>query len=144
VKLPSPRPGLVIRYAFLWSHQRDAGADEASKDRPCAIVVAASRQPDAETRVVVAPITHSAPAEPDASIEIHVSVVRRLGLDAGRHWIRFEELNSFVWPGFDLRPIPGREGEVDYGLLPREVFEALRRGILTRQAARRVRVVQRE
>lgn len=35
---PEPKPGLVIRYSFLWSHEAEAGADEAAKDRPLAIV----------------------------------------------------------------------------------------------------------
>ena len=35
--LPEPRPGLVIRYAYLWRDQGLAGADEAAKDRPCVV-----------------------------------------------------------------------------------------------------------
>jgi hypothetical protein len=143
VKFPPPRQGLVIRYAFLWSHERDTGAEEASKDRPCAIVVATSLRPDGEIQVVVSPITHQPPDDPGASIEIPRGVCRSLGLDAGRHWLRLEELNRFVWPGFDLRPIPGSVGEVAYGMLPQALFEALRQGILARQASRRVRVQRR-
>jgi hypothetical protein len=51
LKLPEPRPGLVIRYGFLWSHEAEAGAEEAAKDRPCAIVVAARRQENGEIGV---------------------------------------------------------------------------------------------
>ena len=29
---PAPRPGLVIRYSFLWSEERDAGTEEGAKD----------------------------------------------------------------------------------------------------------------
>jgi hypothetical protein len=34
VSFPAPKPGLVIRYSFLWSHEADAGAVEGAKDRP--------------------------------------------------------------------------------------------------------------
>ena len=56
---PTPKPGLVIRYSFLWSHERDAGADEAAKDRPCAIVVASRRDADGGVTVIVVPVTQN-------------------------------------------------------------------------------------
>jgi hypothetical protein len=143
VTFPAPKQGLVIRYAFLWSHERDAGADEGSKDRPCAIVVATSLKPDGEIQVIVSPITHQPPDDPDASIELPRGVCRSLGLDAGRHWLRLEELNRFSWPGFDLRPIPGRGGDIVYGMLPPALFEALRKGILARQEKLKMRIQQR-
>ena len=137
---PAPKQGLVIRYAFLWSHERDAGADEGSKDRPCAIVVATSLKPDGEIQVIVSPITHRPAEDSNASIEIPRAVCRSLGLDAGRHWLRLEELNRFSWPGFDLRPIPGRGGDIAYSMLPPALFEALRKGILARQAKLKTRM----
>ena len=144
MSFPVPRPGLVIRYGFLWSHEQDAGAEEGSKDRPCAIVVATQRDRDGDIRAIVAPITHAHPDDPAASIEIPPAVCRALGLDGGRHWLRLDELNRFTWPGYDLRPIPGRAGAFAYGMLPAGLFEALRQGILARQAARRVRIQGRE
>jgi hypothetical protein len=59
--------------------------------------------PDGTIRVVVAPITHTPPADPDASIEIPAQVKARLGLDGERSWVRIDEVNRFVWPGYDLR-----------------------------------------
>jgi hypothetical protein len=76
----------VIRYSFLSSHERDKGAVEGSKDRPCAIVLAMRRVEGAGLQVVVAPITHSMPPDEDASVEIPASVSRALGLDDQRHW----------------------------------------------------------
>lgn len=140
---PTPKPGLVIRYSFLWSHERDAGADEAAKDRPCAIVVAARRDADGEIIVIVAPVTHAPPEDSEASIAIPTSTCRDLGLDAGDPWLRLDELNRFVWPGYDLRTIPARRGEHAYGMLPKAVFERLREGILARQRARAGRVLGR-
>jgi hypothetical protein len=31
----------------------------------------------------------------------------------------------FVWPGFDLRPIKGSDGRIDYGFLPPGFFQLL-------------------
>ena len=139
-----PRPGLVIRYAFLWSHEAGAGADEAAKDRPCAIVVAARRDPTGDIRTIVAPITHMPPSDPATSLPIPPEVCHMLGLDGDRQWLRFDELNRFAWPGYDLRPVPGKPGTYDYGMLPRSLFERLRQGILQLQKTRRVTAVQRD
>ncbi len=63
--LPVPAPGLVVSYSYLWHGQHNAGAEEGRKNRPCAIVVAFSDE-DGDTKVYVAPITHSRPADPHA------------------------------------------------------------------------------
>lgn len=144
MSFPSPRPGLVIRYSFLWSHEREAGAEDGAKDRPCAIVVAARRQADGDIVVIVAPITHAQPDDPGASIALPAPVARALGLDESPHWLRLDELNRFAWPGYDLRAIPGRPGEYAYGLLPRALFEHLRAAILDRQRSQAVRVQGRD
>ena len=141
---PSPRPGLVIRYGFLWSHEHDAGAEEAAKDRPCAIVVAARRGEGGDIVVIVAPITHAPPDDASASLVLPRTVGRALGLDDADHWLRLDELNRFAWPGYDLRPIPGRPGEYAYGMLPQPLFEQFRAAILERQRARARRVLGRD
>jgi len=144
MSLPAPRPGLVIRHTFLWSHERAAGADEAAKDRPCAIVVAARVGGVGAVTTIVAPITHRPPDDPQASIEIPPATCRELGFDAGRHWLRLDELNRFTWPGYDLRPIPGRTEDFAYVMLPPALFERLRQGILTLQRARQTHVQDRD
>ena len=144
MSIPVPKPGLVIRYSFLWSDERAQGAVEGSKDRPCAIVVAMSRDPNGDTQTVVAPITHRPPDDPAASIEIPAQACGSLGLDAGRHWLRLDELNRFVWPGYDLRAIPGKPGQYAYGMLPPGLFQQLRDGILARQKARATHLVARD
>lgn len=93
MSIPTPKPGLVIRYSFLWSSEHEAGAAEGKKDRPCAIVVAVPQGDSGQVRTVVAPITHAAPNDPSTSLEVPANVCRSLGLDVGRHWIRFDELN---------------------------------------------------
>jgi hypothetical protein len=143
VSFPPPRPGLVIRYSFLWSHEAVAGAEEAAKDRACAIVVAAPRDENGDIRAIVAPITHAPPDDPLDSIEIPPDVCRLLNLDSGRHWLRLDELNRFAWPGYDLRPIPLHPGEYAYGMLPPGLFEALRQGILVRQRSKQLHIQSR-
>ncbi|AZO21478.1 MULTISPECIES: hypothetical protein [unclassified Mesorhizobium] len=140
--LPVPRPGLVIRYSFLWSTEHDRGDVEGAKDRPCAIVVATPREADGHIRTIVAPITHRPPSDSSASIEIPPAVCRTLGLDGGRHWLRLDELNRFLWPGYDVRQ--RSDGSYAYGMLPPALFDQLRRGILQLQQARKARVVSRD
>ena len=141
---PVPKPGLVIRYGFLWSHEADAGAEDAAKDRPCAVVLAATRGANGEITTIVAPITHTPPGDPLDSVKIPATLCRKLGLDGERHWLRIDELKRFAWPGYDLRPIPGRTGAFAYGMLPPGLFEHLRAAILERQKAKTLKVQGRD
>ncbi len=140
--IPVPKPGLVIRYSFLWSNEHNRGAIEGSKDRPCAIVVATPRDEYGHIQTIVAPITHSAPDDINTSIEIPAAICKSLGLDSGRHWLRLDELNRFLWPGYDLRP--SGDGRYDYGMLPPRLFEDLRLGILELQRLRKARIIPRD
>lgn len=144
MSLPIPKPGLVIRYSFLWSNEKARGATEGSKDRPCAIVVAARTAENGDIDTIVAPITHSPPEDPTVSIEIPAATCISLNLDRGRHWLRLDELNRFAWPGFDLRPIPGKAGQYEYGMLPPTLFHQLREGILARQKVRAGEIISRK
>lgn len=141
--LPAPKPGLVIRYRFFWSHEAEAGAEEGSKDRPCAIVVAAALGETGDITVLVAPITHALPDDDD-SIAILPKAARLLGLDGADQWIRVDELNEFVWPGYDLRPIPGRPDAYAYGPLPETLFKSLRAAIRGRVQRQRPQVQKRD
>ena len=138
-----PVPGQVIRYEFLWSHERAAGKIDASKSRPCAIVIAIPLSLSGDLQTVVVPITHTPPADSAASIPLPASVCKTLELDGENHWIRIDEVNSFAWPGIDLRPIPGKPGEYVYGILPRALFERVRKAILDRQAQRKAKIIPR-
>lgn len=141
--VPTPAPGLVISYAYLWRDQQRAGHMEGRKDRPCAIVVATTDE-DGDTLVYVAPMTHTQPAA-GAGVEVPTSVKRRLGLDAARSWIITGELNRFIWPGFDLRPVSrDRRDQFAFGFLPVELFDAVTASILGHRRARRLTVIGRE
>ena len=141
--LPIPAPGLVISYAYLWRDQKRAGQIEGRKDRPCAIVLV-TVDDDGDTLVYVAPITHEPPT--DASgLEIPATVKRRLGLDSARSWIVTNELNRFIWPGYDLRPISRTQPDAfHHGFLPVGLFETLKAAVLVHQRARRLGVVERD
>ena len=67
--LPTPHPGLVIRYSYLWVDEHAKGADEGSKDRPCAIVMT-QEVSEGVNVVTVVPITHAPPQDPATAIEI--------------------------------------------------------------------------
>ena len=115
---PSPTPGLVIRYAYLWRREALTGSEEGAKDRPCAIVAAIKREND-ETTVYVLPITHSPPGRDEDALELPQPTKIRLGLDSDRSWIVLSEANAFIWPGPDLRFVAGRGPEsIAYGMLP--------------------------
>lgn len=138
MSLPEPVPGLVIRYGFLWSDDARSGAEEGSKDRPCAIVLSSPPTPRGNRLTLVVPITHASPRAPETSLELPRRVCSALGLDGERHWIKLDELNEFAWPGYDLRPIPGSQSYA-YGVLPPSLFEEVRRRVLDLALARRVR-----
>src|ERR1700744_5953917 len=115
--LPIPAPGLIISYAYLWPDQEAVRATEGRKSRPCAIVVAMADE-EGDTLVYVAPITHSRP-DPGTAVELPAGVKRRLGLDASASWVVTSELNRFIWPGYDLRPISRNSPDVFFwGYLP--------------------------
>ena len=127
--LPEPRPGLVIGYSYLWEAEFRAGREEGRKDRPCAVVIA-TRTEDGDVVATVAAITHSEPAGPRDGIELPPELKTSLRLDASRSWLICAELNRFVWPGPDLRPISrNTPGEFVYGTLRpsfmRQVYERM-------------------
>ena len=126
--LPLPEPGLVISYAYLWHREHAKKRTEGVKDRPCVIVLKVERQ-DELVIVTVSPITHRQPSAGTAALEIPAAVKRHLGLDSEKSWIVLDEINQFAWPGFDLRPIRGRGGRIDYGFLPPKLFARLVAGI---------------
>jgi hypothetical protein len=144
VTLPEPKPGLVIRYSYLWRTEEVSGREEGVKDRPCAVLVAVV---DAQGRKTVAalPITHSAPSRPEDAVEIPLGAKARLGLDDERSWIITTEMNLFLWPGHDLRPTKrGDLSSIAYGTLPAELFTRVRESFLENQGKQRTAIVRRD
>jgi phenylpyruvate tautomerase PptA (4-oxalocrotonate tautomerase family) len=124
MRIPTPEPGLVISFGYLWHREHQAGQEEGRKDRPAVIVITVEREKDAATLVTVLPITHSAPDKQVIAIEIPRAVKQHLGLDDERSWIVVSEGNEFQWAGYDLRKIP-RTDRYDYGFLPPRFFNQI-------------------
>ncbi len=140
---PLPETGLVISYAYLWRTEYEHGQEEGTKDRPCAIVLTTSDE-EGDTVITVVPITYAPPGNPEAAIELPLPTKRRLGLDAVRSWIVVSEVNRFVWPGPDLRPISCAEPDrFDYGLLPPSLFRQAKARLAAFAASQRLRAVRR-
>ena len=133
---PVPRPGLVIRYSYLWEKEARQGREEGIKDRPCAIILVLLRE--AEHPIVrVLPVTHALPADRSDALEIPQPTKQRLGLDSERSWVVLTEANDFIWPGPDLRPaVNGDSSSVAYGMLPPGFMRVLRERLVQRRSAR--------
>lgn len=130
MSLPTPQPGLVICYSYLWAREYAKGTEEGAKDRPCAIV-AARQVVEGREVVTVVPITHAEPDNPADAIEMPTVLKAYLSLDALPSWIMVNETNDFLWPGPDLRPRPGvTPPRFDYGMLPPRFFAHVRDRIL--------------
>jgi hypothetical protein len=98
-----------------------------------------------ETVVTVAPMTHAPPAELQGGIEIPSTTKIRLGLDDRRTWVIVTEVNQFIWPGPDLRPISRhRSNRFDYGVLPPSLFERIKETVLETARHRRLRATPRQ
>ncbi len=143
--LPTPTPGLVLRYSYLWHREHVDGREEGRKDRPCAVIAAIRTDEDGNIRVVVVPITHRPPDRDEATVEQPAKVKARLHLDEARSWVVLSEWNEFVWPGPDLRRIPGSDdASVAYGILPPALFAVIRDRFITMIKRRTARPVPRD
>jgi len=120
VPLPEPKPGLVIRYDYLWTREAAAGRDQG-KERPACLV--AATDPAASPRfVVILPITHRPPDKDTAGVGIPARVRAALGLDDAPSWVIVSEHNVDEWPNGGLAPLPGRPGVFSYGFIPPGLF----------------------
>jgi len=143
VAFPSPVPGLVIRYSYLWASEHARGREEGVKDRPAAVVLVTA-DADGQKVVTVLPITHTPPAVAALAVELPHPVKRRLGLDDARSWVVLTEANRFVWPGPDVRPLsPSDVATVAYGPLPYALYEEIRLKFIAALKARSARTVPR-
>jgi hypothetical protein len=143
VSWPQPRPGLVIRYSYLWEREAREGREEGTKDRPCAIILVVLREGE-HPIVRVLPVTHAPPSDPGDALEIPPLTKRRLRLDSERSWVILTEANDFIWPGPDLRPATnGDPSSAAYGMLPPGFMKVLRERLLARWREKRPAVTTR-
>jgi hypothetical protein len=120
VPIPEPKPGLVIRYDYLWTHEAAAGRDQG-KERP-ACLVAAANDFASPRFVVILPITHSPPDKNTVGVEIPAKVRQAIGLDDTPSWVIVSEHNVDEWPNGGLGAVPGKPGVFSYGFIPPGLF----------------------
>ena len=137
MSIPSPEPGLVIHYDYLWAYEARRGLEYGRYARPCLIIAVTSHK-DGPSKVLVVPITHREPDSDTEAAEVHPATRARLGLDGERCWIILDEINAFDWPGPDLRQ--NKHGDFSYGVVPPALFEAAKQGLL--QSARAGQLTQ--
>lgn len=94
------------------------------------------------TQLLVAPVTHAAPDQAEDAIEIPANVKAQLGLDRNQSWIVVTELNRFIWPGPDLRIVPGRENPF-YDMLPDWLFRRVREALARQVRTGRLKITKR-
>ncbi len=126
--LPDPKPGLVVRYDYLWTHEAAAGRDRR-KTRPTCLV--AATDPAVRPRhVVLLPITHTPPAGDTVGFEIPARVKQALGLGDTPSWVIVSEHNIDEWPNAGLSPLPGLPDVFSYGFIPPGLFVQIKNRFL--------------
>ena len=91
------------------------------------MVILATRQRSHGLEVLVAPVTSQPPRPGTPTIEMPQRVRAHLGLGDGRSWIVADELNSFIWPGPDVRPVRGAADISPFlGKIPSRLYEQVR------------------
>lgn len=128
MSLPEPKPGLVVRYDYLWTHEAARG-QEQGKDRP-ACLVAATDSATNPRYVVLLPITHTPPSGDTVGIEIPMRVKQSIGLDDAPSWVIVSDHNIDEWPNGGLSPVPGKTGAFAYGFIPPGLFAQIKAGFI--------------
>lgn len=114
--LPEPRPGLVIRYDYLWTREAAAGRIQG-KERP-ACLVAATDSSISPRFIVILPITHTRPNKDTVGIEIPAKVRAALGLDDAKSRVIVSEHNVDEWSNAGSRRFPaGHRGMTAFGII---------------------------
>ena len=140
VALPDPKPGLVVRYDYLWTHEA-AGRDQG-KTRPTCLIAAT----DTAVRpryVVLLPITHTPPAGDTEGIEVPTRVRQVIGLDDTPSWLIVSEHNIDEWPNAGLSPLPGQPDTFSYGFIPPGLFARIKARYLELARSKKSRTVRR-
>jgi hypothetical protein len=139
--LPDPKPGLIVRYDYLWSRESSAGRN-SGKDRPTCIVAAT----DSLTKpryVVLLPITHTPPLGDTVGIEIPAKVKQAIGLHDEPSWVIVSEHNIDEWPNSGLSASPGKPGIYSYGFIPPGLFALIKTEFLKLARAKQSAPVRR-
>lgn len=140
-----PKPGLVVRYDFLWKEEQRAGIVDG-KDRPCAIVMTSAERTDGSKDVLLCAITHSPPAKNETAVKIPPAVAKHLGLDHEQSWIKTDQVNRLTW---EKGRIPygisqAHKGEWSFGMIPRGLGEQTFEQVRAKARSRALKTVSRD
>jgi hypothetical protein len=142
--LAAPERGSVVRYAYLWAEEHRRGREEGAKDRPVVVLALSVLRRDGAVEVLVLPMTHTPPRKPSDAVAVPAEVRRALRLGEEPAWIVTTEGNSFVWPGPDIRPVPGsRPATATYGKIPDGLLQKIARSFLANRERQRASLVRR-
>ncbi|TYQ19151.1 UNVERIFIED_CONTAM: LOW QUALITY PROTEIN: hypothetical protein JM85_2336 [Acetobacter peroxydans] len=87
------RPGMVLRYPYLWHWQDARGESEGRKDRPTTVAAAFIAR-DNRHYLLLLPVTTCLPDPSRTAVEVPATEKRRAGLDQNRQqWILLDEYN---------------------------------------------------
>lgn len=117
------------------------GQEEGLKARPCLVVYTKENEYN-ETEVYICPITHTPPYDPSTALEIPLVTKQRLKLDDERSWIITNEVNRFVWKGFDVRKT--EHGTPFYGYLPAGLTKTAMNKVIAYNRQRSLNVISRD
>jgi hypothetical protein len=139
-----PERGSVIRYAYLWADENARGLEEGRKDRPSLVLALSIRSADGIIEVLVLPITHTPPILASDAVLLPQDIKRRIGLDDAPSWIVTTEGNAFIWPGPDIRSVPGRTPTtMIYGRVSDDLLRQVARSYLANRDRQYSRLVNR-
>jgi hypothetical protein len=108
------------------------------------VLALAVRSEEGETEILAVAVTHIAPRSPEDGVELPEAEKRSLGLDDLRSWIVTTEGNAFIWPGPDIRPIPGAAaGQWVYGRISNSLLGRVARSYVAHRKRGIGRIVKR-
>ncbi len=88
-----------------------------------AVIVVANQIADGVRVITVVPITQRKPLPDTAVIETRPALNTHIGVDDLSSWNVVAEVNEFVWPGVDLRPLQRTDlKEYAYSVIPQGFY----------------------
>lgn len=121
---PFPAVGEVHNYEYLFLADASQGETDGRKARPVLVVAA---DPGIR-RVFVVPVTTKGEVDGSRTMAIPVDVGRAMGLPRPEESLLLtDEANTFIWTGYDLRPVPKTNGSKFGKATPGFTNSALRR-----------------
>ena len=106
------RTGSIVRFAYLWAHERDAGRQEGLKPRRRTAVATRFTDPGGRAWIALLPLTTREPGPDRVAYELSEFEVRRVGsASADRLWVICDELNMVAADSDRLDP-DGKVGDL--------------------------------